>query len=68
METVPAAFRMARRKLLLDGSSPVVWLKAEKRILGGFDSTIWKIFEKYARQIGSFPQVGVRIKIFETTT
>ena len=25
-------------------------------------------FEKYARQIGSFPQVGMKIKIFETTT
>jgi len=26
------------------------------------------IIEKYARQIGSFPQVGTKIKVFETTT
>ena len=25
-------------------------------------------FEKYARQIGSFPQVGFKKKIFETTS
>ena len=33
------------------------------RLVGGFNPS-----EKYARQIGSFPQVGVKIpKIFETT-
>ena len=32
-------------------------------LVGGFNP-----FEKYARQIGSFPQVGMKIKIFETTT
>ena len=31
-------------------------------LVGGFNP-----FEKYARQIGSSPQVGVKIKIFETT-
>ena len=32
-------------------------------LVGGFNP-----IEKYARQIGSFPQVGVNIKIFETTS
>jgi len=32
-------------------------------LVGGFNPS-----EKYACQIGSFPQVGVKIKIFETTT
>ena len=32
-------------------------------LVGGFNPS-----EKYARQIGSFPQVRVKIKIFETTT
>ena len=34
-----------------------------EELIGGFNP-----FEKYARQIGSFPQVGVKKKIFETTT
>ena len=33
------------------------------QLVGGFNP-----FEKHARQIGSFPQIGVNIKIFETTT
>ena len=32
-------------------------------LVGGFNP-----FEKYARQIGSSPQVGMKINIFETTT
>ena len=32
-------------------------------LAGGFNP-----FEKYARHIGSFPQVGVNIKMLETTT
>ncbi len=31
-------------------------------LVGGFNP-----FKKYARQNGSFPQIGVKIKIFETT-
>ena len=32
-------------------------------LVGGFNP-----FEKYARQIGSFPQVGVKKQMCETTT
>ena len=32
----------------------------DRFLVGGFNP-----FEKYARQIGSFPQVGMKIKIFE---
>ena len=31
-------------------------------LVGGFNPS-----EKYARQIGSFPQIGMNIKMFETT-
>jgi len=39
------------------------WNYNQTYLVGGFNP-----FEKYARQIGSFPQVGVKIKICETTT
>ena len=35
----------------------------ENDLVGGFNPS-----EKYISQIGSFPEVGVKIKIFETTT
>ena len=41
------------------------WKWCFPKLVGGWTNP----FEKYARQIGSFPQVGVKIKkIFETTT
>jgi len=35
----------------------------DTKLVGGFNP-----FEKYAREIGSFPQVGMKKQIFETTT
>jgi len=40
-----------------------VYLLMYTRLVGGFNP-----FEKYAGQIGSFHQVEVKIKIFETTS
>jgi len=41
----------------------VTIIEAKPHLVGGFNP-----LEKYARQIGSLPQVGLKIKIFETTT
>jgi len=38
--------------------TPLTWIK-KRYLVGGFNQS-----EKYARQIGSFPQVGMKIKIF----
>ncbi len=40
-----------------------IWLIFYGKLVGDFNPS-----EKYARQIGSFPQIGMKIKIFQTST
>ena len=55
-QLVPAGFLVATNSI----SKNRVILGAKLILVGGFNP-----FEKYARQIGSFPQIGMKINVFE---